>query len=326
MNFKDDVRWLADKFERDYVRNWEQPPGYADVLAAAPSVSIPDDHEYWNNFPHASAIVQNSWGRNGRARWTAAAHVLYDGFQLASAAPEPTILDVPPLSFCLVDTRRSRAESRRSMLPPGVLQAIGAWRDRVLTDRLIGVFATGQSLFEDAKGGISGKIVDYALADYDDYPALMQTLATFGEQGRPLLCVTGDVHWGRVAVARHRRRQRDAVYEIVSSPSSLVTTQGGDTFKEIAAFLGGLVGRRNPWPRHSDPDAPPAFLASSVLGRALECRMVHPQKGNHVCLLSFRRDGAGLALRVTYWPIDARGEVTAPVQLTEIKIPPSWGG
>src|SRR5215471_2758838 len=82
-DFPDDIAWLADKFERDYTLNWRGPLAYTGVLGAAPSVSIPDDHEYWNNYPHLSPFIQNSFKAESRDRWRRAAQAVYEGFQLA---------------------------------------------------------------------------------------------------------------------------------------------------------------------------------------------------------------------------------------------------
>lgn len=60
-NFRDRVDWLAQKFEEDYTANWRGLAGYAQILEAAPSAAIPDDHEYWNNAPHTSPIIQNTY-------------------------------------------------------------------------------------------------------------------------------------------------------------------------------------------------------------------------------------------------------------------------
>ena len=151
-NFDDDVAWLADKFERDYAQNWEKPPGYAQVLSAAPSASLPDDHEYWNNFPHVSPIIQNSWTKGGRARWKQAADMMYEGFQSWSVGlGDPYVLNVEPLSFFLADGRSRRDFNRDSMMTAAAMARLKQWVDDVIRQRRVGVFVTGQSLFEDAK-------------------------------------------------------------------------------------------------------------------------------------------------------------------------------
>lgn len=118
-DFPDDLAWLADKFERDYALNWRDPLGYAQVLAAAPSVSVPDDHEYWNNYPHPSPWVGNSLTADGRERWRRAALAAYEGFQLAYPARpgEPVIVEVQPLSFFLADTRSDKDPDRGFTMP-----------------------------------------------------------------------------------------------------------------------------------------------------------------------------------------------------------------
>ena len=65
--FDEDPKWLAKKFEQDYVRNWFSR-GFTEGLGLGPLAFIPDDHEYWNNFPHVSPFIQNSWseGRTGQ--------------------------------------------------------------------------------------------------------------------------------------------------------------------------------------------------------------------------------------------------------------------
>ncbi len=80
-NFPPDAARLARKFEADYRANWQGEAGYSQLLRLAPTMSVPDDHEYWNNFPHPSPFIQNSWTESGRENWTVAASALYKAFQ-----------------------------------------------------------------------------------------------------------------------------------------------------------------------------------------------------------------------------------------------------
>lgn len=82
-NFRGDTKWLAGKFESDYTANWRGPGGYSEILHAAPSASIPDDHEYWNNAPHNSPIVWQSNVEPSRNNWWTAARTMYEAFQLS---------------------------------------------------------------------------------------------------------------------------------------------------------------------------------------------------------------------------------------------------
>ena len=321
-DFPDRLPWLSAKFEHDYTLNWQGPLAYTQVLAAAPSVSAPDDHEYWNNFPHVSPFIANTRTPGGRDRWRRAAQAAYEGFQLAYPAKlgQAVSIDVAPLSFFVADTRTNKNFDREFTLSDEGRAQLDAWVTRVVGKRLFGVFVSGQSLFSKPAGKIKGSVGDYDLANYGDYGQIVNTLARLVDAGRPALCLTGDVHWGRVVTTKDIRTGRTAFFEVISSPASLVSTIGADQIKNVFSSLGGLFGKRNPWPRHSDPDPAPVFLASDVLQGRFPCSLVHPQRGNHVAMLNFRQQGGGLELRIKYWPI-SRDEVAGkPIELNPIEL------
>jgi hypothetical protein len=320
-NFEDDERWLADKFERDYTENWRGPDGYAGVLDAGPSISIPDDHEYWNNFPHPSPFIQNAWTEGGRDRWRKAAQAMFRGFQLPYPSNpdhlgEAFLLNVHPLSFFIADTRSGKDIERRFTMTEAEHQQLSDWVDQVIAEKRIGVFVSGQSVFEAPISSVKGAIADFELPNYGDFGRIMTTLQRLIDEGRrPFICLTGDVHWGRIAAARDVRSERTAITEIISSPSSLVTTVGADTIGKIGGFFHGVFGSADPWPRHSAPGKPPEFLAKDALRGRFLCSTIHGQKGNHVALLSFRQAGGGVECRVTYFPIHSDSSVATPVEL-----------
>lgn len=321
-NFSDDLPWLADKFERDYILNWGGPLGYEQVLAAAPSVSVPDDHEYWNNFPHPSPFIQNSFTRAGRDRWRKAASAVYEGFQLTPPASpgDPQVLSVEPLSFFFADTRSRKDPDRRFTMSDDARRRLDDWVTDVIRRRRFGVFVSGQSLFREPAGKAVGSVGDFELPNYGDYGQIVTSLKRLVDERLPVICLTGDVHWGRVAVATDIRSGRRAFSEIVSSPASLVTTVGSDTLREIGGFIAGLFGGNNPWPRHSDPDEPPDFLASDALQGQFPCSTLMRQRGNQVVMLKFRQHGGGIELRVTYWPISRDRTIGRPVESGPINL------
>jgi hypothetical protein len=316
--FPNDLVGLAEKFEADYTRNWLGPLGYSKVLAAAPSISTPDDHEYWNNYPHTSVIHPVTYSSAARAHWSLAAQAMYEGFQLPIPATigGAVVLDVPPVSFCVADTRSGQDPARRWAMPDGTFRQVEAWVDHVIDRQLFGVFTVGQSLFVHP-ADIKGKVTDYELADYRDFGRTVGALKRLVDAKRPLICLTGDVHWGRVVAAQDIMTGRTALYEIISSPASLVTTLGRDQWREGKAWLaeaaasiahslfGRPVGESNPWPRHSEVPDPPPFFASEILEGRFRCTTLHRQRGNQVALMSFKQSGEGLDFRITYWPISA---------------------
>lgn len=319
-DFRDDVSWLADKFESDYRRNWLL--GYGSVLAAAPSLSVPDDHEYWNNYPHPSPFIGNSLTPDSRSRWRAAAQATYRGFQLGypDELGDRATLDIDPLSLFLADTRSNKDIDRQFTMTERAHQQLDDWVTHVIDRNLFGVFLSGQSLFSSSAGEFSGSVGDFELANYGDYGRLMASLQRLVDAGRPVLCLTGDVHWGRVATTIDLRTGRIGFAEVISSPASLVATVGVDQAKEAGAAIGNVFGSHDPWPRHSNPEDPPMFLARSIFDKRFTRLKFQGQRGNHVALLSFRRNGTGLELTVTYWPIHTDPNVRRPVEVEPIKL------
>ena len=321
-NFPDDLHWLARKFEDDYINNWSHTRAYAHVLAAAPSVSSPDDHEYWNNYPHVSPVVGNSRTTGGQNRWRDAAQANYKGFQLSYPAElgQPVTLEVHPLSFFFADTRSKKDKDRRFTMEDGARQHLNDWVTHLINNRLFGVFVSGQSLFTEAVGRFTGAVQDYDLPNYEDFNQIAAILQRTVDAGRPLLCLTGDVHWGRVATTRDIRTGRTAFAEVISSPASLVSTVGLDQGKKLVSAIGGLFGRKQPWPRHSDPANLPTFFASGALQGRFPCSWVHGQRGNHVAMLHFRQNGSGLELRIRYWPITTESPTNRPIEVSPIDL------
>lgn len=321
-----DAMQLAEKFEEDYRTNWAGDTGYSQILRAAPVAATPDDHEFWNNFPHAAVTIPATYTAGGRKAWHQAASAMYQGFQLAEpeGRERAVEMDVHPLSIFMLDSRTYRAEDRSRSVHPTVLKQFREWTRRVAREGLTGAVVTGQSLFDEPAGWFKARLADRTLANYRDYGPVVRQLEWLADQGRPVLCITGDVHWGRMMETRDLR-QRAKFYEVISSPTSLVTTIGADQIKSWGARAGSLVGRTpDPWVRHADPHEPPTFLAPDVLGKRFSCAKpaIHSQKGNHVTLLSFNRAGLGLELRVSYWPISPQGRPVAPTRLRAVRLSP----
>lgn len=334
MNFENNVTWLAKKFEEDYVNNWQGPEGYSRVLAAAPTACIPDDHEYWNNYPHRSYHLQNTYSASGRDKWKVAASRMYEAFQLATQASEmgkATTFDVHPLSFFLADMRTYRDYDLKRVLAvgtpnsnqPKALQQLKDWVQHVIDNRLFGIFGSGQSLFANQpqslwgniKQKVKGTVGDHELYEYQDFAEIVRQLERLSDAGRPLLCITGDVHYGRVIAAKDLRKNwRVSMYEIISSPASLVRDVTSD-------WKANQATSNDPWPRHGEAPDPDYFYAQSVLGSRFACdpnSILHRQKGNHITLLSFRDVGGGtLDLRVKYWPIYPNHTYSNPVDLRD---------
>lgn len=337
-DFKDDAAWLANKFQNDYLANWfgdrrpGVPPGYPQVLGLAPAMFMPDDHEYWNNYPFKATAVQNSWTEGGRANWQKAAEAVYRGFQQTAAVPfgAARTLDVEPLSVLMLDTRSQRSLDSRAA--PGDLlgepgrKALHAWVERLVKrartpQPLFGMLVTGQSFFSPKAGAAKGAIADYEYPDYDaDYAFMVEEIERVTRAGVPVLLATGDVHWGRVLRADDPGAPGAAVFEVISSPTSLVSTVFMDQAKEAWGAIKGLFGKADPWPRHSDPASPPPrFGSAQQFSTTVTPRTTGEpaaMRGNQAFMLRFARAGAGLDVDVTAYPLSGNPSFDAAEQWT----------
>ncbi len=328
--FEDDVGWLANKFQNDYLANWfgdrrpsadsrAIPPGYPEVLALAPSAFIPDDHEYWNNYPFFASVIQNSWTAQSRSRWRQAAEALYRGFQQTAASPLGTArtLDVEPLSILLLDTRSQRSLTSRAgsgdlLGGPGRV-ALRTWVDRLVQRAgdarpWFGMLVTGQSLFSPAAGDLKGAVADYEFPDYEaDFQFMVAQVERVTKAGLPVILATGDVHWGRVLRADDPAAPGATVFEVISSPTSLVSSVIVDQAKQVWGAIKGLFHASDPWPRHDDPASPPPRFGSA--GQSSPAVMQRTggkaaaMRGNQAFMLRFVRSGSGLDVDVTCYPL-----------------------
>lgn len=340
-NFSNNAAWLANKFQGDYLDNWfgdraaapaahVVPAGFPQALALAPAAFMPDDHEYWNNYPFSSPFIQNSWASADRQRWKDAAELTYCGFQQTGSAPfgQARVVAIDPLSILVLDTRSRRDASSRTrlgdLLGGAGRRALTAWADGLVQSAAsgtprYGMFVTGQSLFRSAVGKVRGQVADFEFPDYEgDYRFMMDELERVTQAGLPVLCLTGDVHWGRMLRADELSGQSAPIFEVISSPTSLVSTVFADQASEVWGAIRGLLGSRNPWPRHSDPENPPPRFgntqqyATKVMSRA--DGKPAGMRGNHAIMMRFARAGSGLDVEATCHPLHGDDAINAAEQ------------
>jgi len=283
---------ITAQFEADYTLNWMTH--LREVLAAAPFVCVPDDHEFWNNYPTQVAWLPRTLSTTGRAEWEQAARRCYDAFQRPVGLDDPAIIDIGPLSLFCLDTRTWRAADRSRCARPEHLDQLRAWSQRVHEQGRQPLFMTGQTLFKHAVPGLKGWLTDFELANYDDYVDILQALHQAGSTDRPTLCLTGDVHFGRVVQASDAQG-RPRMYEIISSPMSLC----GDPRSAHQPLLSQLFQRlfgegwlqdNRPWPRHPRQALSRPTLPVSTQGNErLRCVGRYSHLGNQVALLGLRR-------------------------------------
>ncbi|PTL85601.1 metallophosphatase [Vitiosangium sp. GDMCC 1.1324] len=302
-NFPDDLSSLAEKFEQDYVRNWSDESAYARVLSAGPLSCVPDDHDYWNNYPMRTPHLQNTWTRGGRDRWELAARRMCEAFQHYDSTPlgTPIQFDVEPLSFFIVDTRSFRTPDLTRMMTAATLQALSAWVSHCAHHGRIGIFSTGQSLLMEKPSLFGRNMEDAELPNYADFGVLMKELERLMQDAGDLLVLTGDVHWGRVTrlVPTDSILHGRQAYEVISSPSSLVATLGTD---QLAMLRQRFTGK--PWARHPEGRQAPSVFSAPGMQNRFQAHTEHLQHGNQVCLLSFQRRGHNVEVTPRYFPLE----------------------
>jgi hypothetical protein len=144
---------------------------------------------------------------------------------------------------------------------------------------------------------------------------MVEQIERVSTAGLPLTCLTGDVHWGRIL--RADTLNRGPVYEVISSPTSLVKSIGIDEFKTIKSAITGWFGPRDPWPTHPNPGDPPSRFGSLgdyqslLLPTTLNPRPSSSMRGNLALMLCIQRVGGSLDVQVDYVPLHRDQEVNA---------------
>lgn len=335
LNFVDDTPWLENQFYKTYYKNWfngssntnpqNEPVGYPSVLTLAPVAMLPDDHEFWNNAPALSPWIGNTFTAQGRKRWWAAATKAYEAFQLsARSLGSACKLQQPPLSILMLDTRTQRnaggifgntTDNAGDLLGhSGQQQALEEWASKLVESAntatpQYGVLVTGQSLFREPAGFFEGKTTDYELANYSyDYEFILQQIERVSAAGLPVLCLTGDVHWGRVSCAQHVNNSYGKIYEFISSPTSLCQySNKRDMANVLLNHSLGVLRDLQLTRDYPFPEPPPTrfgtrglYTTTTLNNFALQNNK--PLQGDMGLMLSFSTVGRGLDVIVTYIP------------------------
>jgi hypothetical protein len=274
-----EITELEDEFIRNYRDTWTQEPGFRQLLTDGANYFAPDDHEYWNNAPHAATVIRDTWSSTGRREWFSAAGQLYQVFQ--SPAPVTTFA-VGPLSFLITDTRSNRRPDRTAFMRPTDLQAVEQWMQHLPGP---GVLVLGQPVFREPTGLLQGTFADWNLPDYEQYAQLARMLA---QAPHSIAVLTGDVHYGRIAWCTFSSGHE--LIEVISSPMSLVDKQAEGSWEEAPSLF--------------PPVALPAMVGAQVHTLAKD---TFSPIDSHFLTLEFSATGAHVRITVRCWPVRRQG-------------------
>ncbi|HEX2183165.1 MAG TPA: hypothetical protein VHH10_12855 [Rubrobacteraceae bacterium] len=277
-----------------YVANWTQvggeDAGFRRLLADGANYFCSDDHEFWNNAPNFGGVgLFNTLTSGQREWWFAEATRLFRAFQ----SPSPLLtFEVPPLSFCVADTRINRDTKGRRFMREEDLKAVGRWIEEL---RGPGVLVIGQPLLVEGNSPIGTLLKDpkkavlsYVDRDLPHYAQYEELVGYIRSSEHSVVILTGDVHFGRVARGGLRPGSRAELVEVISSPMQAVL---GDKDNE-------LFGTYKEAPSDHFPIA--------------ESREVMPW-ANHFSTVRFSAGEDGrVSMEVLAWPILRPGEEVAP--------------
>lgn len=303
---------LTQALEKKYQDNWfpqSSQPGLAGVLSLGPVLCIPDDHEFWNNFPHPQAQLNNTYSRQDRDHWGDVARDLYRLYQSTPAQEDGLFrMDIEPLCMLFVDGRSMRDTVMEHMFNDASLAAIVKWKQDLLTRKsnqlpAVGLLSSGQTLLMEKPNRWEREFFDAEMPNYKDYDeVLKKNLVELINAGIPVIYLTGDVHWGRIIEGTNQTGQV-MLYEIIASPSRLQNFVVKDQWNAVTNAIKGIWGNADPFPMHDDPpkEVPQVKFAN------LDFRIKHPKIGDypkigdHVAMLRFNRIPGGVILAVDYY-------------------------
>ena len=202
---------IRQRVADDYALHWQ---ALGSILNRGATWMLPDDHEYWNDYPFHDSLIPTLLAlkiNSVRKTWTRAA---IDGVQRVQQSP---LLDFfklgEALSFCLADLRSYRTDD--TFLPDADFNRLTDWA-RSLT--CPGVLVIPQPLI------IENNNTERNLLSFKtQYQQLLQAL---GESGHDIVLLSGDVHFGRIAIAQ-LGPEGGRLVEVIASPLSNLTGLNG---------------------------------------------------------------------------------------------------
>lgn len=233
-----DVPWRRNAghlstFRGRYREAWSNSR-MGQLLRTGGTFFVPDDHEYWNNFPESVPWLPASWsGSWQQSAWNGMqAFWAYQGvWNFPPGFTGSTIPgdwwaqgDIGELPVFLSDIRvrrtstdGKRCPNRGTCVSPngfastGQMQALVSWLGGLSK---VGLLVIGQPLLH------TGGYTDRAVADYErQFTTLMTAVRGVLTRGANLVVIAGDIHWGRLTILDVGPGR---MIEFVSSPTARI--------------------------------------------------------------------------------------------------------
>jgi hypothetical protein len=267
----------------DYAESWEL---LRSMLRRGGTWLLPDDHEYWNNYPYLKGfnpyLITLGLNDDFRDRWEAAAKMGVDSIQQVKTIRTFTIGD--DLSFCVADLRSERG--KQGFVSPQGFAELQQWVKNLNSP---GVLIIPQPLIAG-----EGNKDDANLPDWSQYQTLLEAMQA-GDHD--IVVLTGDVHYGRVAEVKIGN-SRNKLVEVITSPISNLSELDG-----IAADVPDLSAKTFPM-----VDLPSVskntinYLGKiTTQSRWWDLRFPVKRTTEHFMTVDFYRDGGGVKMKLHAW-------------------------
>ncbi len=199
---------IWERVAEDYAVHWQ---ALGSILSRGGTWMLPDDHEYWNDYPFYDSPIPLLWALkldHVRKAWEGAAK---DGVMRVQRSPIVEQIDLQDVSICLADFRSFRSEEGIAVLFEEVLE----WGRSL---ECPGILSICQPLI------VNENSVEKNLRSYrEQYGALLSALA---HSGHDIVILSGDVHYGRISEVP-LGQNGGRLIEIISSPLSNLTGLNG---------------------------------------------------------------------------------------------------
>ncbi len=210
------------------------------ILSHGATWMLPDDHEFWNDYPFYKSLIPQLQAlrlRHVRKAWDA---VATDGVRnVQRSAAFETFSIGKDLSVCIADFRSNRDDN--GFTTPANLRKITKWASEL---RSPGLFIASQPLIVE-ENNTEKNLLSYK----QQYAQLLKALAA---SGHDIVLLSGDVHFGRISTTQLGNEAKGPrLIEIIASPLSNLTylngIMSGKPKSKPASFPAPEICKLNDW-------------------------------------------------------------------------------
>ena len=299
---------IRERVANDYALHWQ---ALGSILSRGGTWMLPDDHEYWNDYPFHDSLIPTLLAlklSHVRTSWQGAARDAVTNIQRSPVVESFSL--GKDLTICFADLRSYR--SADAFLPKAPFGKLVDWaRGRDCP----GVLVLPQPLI------VKRNPVERNLRSYrKQYGELLDAL---GSVAHDVVILSGDVHFGRIAGVPIGN-QGARLIEIVSSPMSNLTglyglatgvaTDRPENFPPVTA------ARDLRWPRrkvnyYKDGMGRGRFFVPSRKGRWLSDYPTERTREHFMTVSLCRTDADGIELTADAWLVrERRGPRNLPAR------------